>query len=154
MFTTTRKETTVDILAQTPETFDAILKNCKNYTKEFIQQRLEIFDLDIFSSIDRKRFEVVRIDERTLLTSCGIITFKRRYYYDHENENYVYLLDNQLGIPKNVRMSNELLLKILDLASITLLILVMFLLPQTGQESKVPEAPHSLQISLGKLNPK
>lgn len=118
MFTTTRKETTVDILAQTSETFDAILKNCKNFTKEFIQQRLEIFDLDIFSSIDRKRFEVIRIDERTLLTSCGIITFKRRYYYDHENENYVYLLDNQLGIPKNVRMSNELLLKILDLAAI------------------------------------
>lgn len=72
MLTKTRKETTVNILAQMPETFDAILKNCKNYTKEFIQQRLEIFNLDIFSSIDIKRFEVIRIDERTLVTSCVI----------------------------------------------------------------------------------
>ena len=80
MFTTTRKETTVDILAQSPKTFDAILKNCKNYTKEFIQQRLEIFDLAIFSSIDRKRFEVIRIDERTLLTSWKACkSFQSRY---------------------------------------------------------------------------
>lgn len=108
----------MDIIARTPETFDAILKKCKDFSKEFLKQRLEIFDLEIFSLVDRRRFEVIRIDERSILTTCGIVTFKRRYYYDHEYENYVYLLDNQLGIPKNVRMSNELLLKILDLASI------------------------------------
>lgn len=108
----------MNILPRAPETFDTILLNCKKFTKEFIQQRLEIYDLEIFSTVDRKRFEVIRIDERSILTTCGIITFKRRYYYDNEYENYVYLLDNQLGIPKNVRMSNELLLKILDLASI------------------------------------
>jgi len=108
----------VNILPQNIESFDAILLNCQKYSKEFIKQRLEIYDLDIFSSIDKNRFKVIRIDERTILTSCGIITFKRRYYLDLETEEYVYLLDNQLGIPKNVRLSNELLLKILDLASI------------------------------------
>ena len=108
----------MNILPQTNESFDAILLNCKTYSKEFLKQRLEIYDLDIFSSIDKNRFKVIRIDERTILTSCGIITFKRRYYLDLETNKYVYLLDNQLGIPKNVRLSNELLLKILDLASI------------------------------------
>lgn len=46
MFTTTRKETTVDILAQTPETFDAILKAAR-----IIQKNLFNNDLRSFISI-------------------------------------------------------------------------------------------------------
>lgn len=106
------------ILSQNPETFDEILDDFHKLSKEAFIKRLELYDRKIFASIDQQRFELIRLDERTILTTQGIITFKRRYYYDHENEQYVYLLDNQLGIPKNVRLSNELILKILDLASI------------------------------------
>ena len=106
------------ILPSINETLDTILLSCSNFTKEFIKQRLEQYDLDIYCFVDKKRFRLIGIRERTLLTSYGIIKYKRRYYYDNIEDSYIYLLDNQLGIPSNVRMSNELILKILDLASI------------------------------------
>ncbi len=106
------------ILPSIHETLDTILQTSSNFTKEFIKQRLEQYDLDIYCFIDKRRFRLISIRERTLLTSYGIVKYKRRYYYDNLEDNYVYLLDNQLEIPPNVRMSNELILKILDLASI------------------------------------
>lgn len=106
------------ILPSINESLDTILLSCSNFTKDFIKQRLEQYDLDIYCFIDKHRFKLISKRERTLLTSYGIIKYKRRYYYDNLEDNYIYLLDNQLGIPSNVRMSNELILKILDLASI------------------------------------
>lgn len=102
------------------ESFDAILLNCQKYAKEFIVQRLEYYDRDIYCWVKNnpeKRFTLIRKDERTILTSLGIIKYKRRYYHDNINDNNVYLLDNQLQIPPHIRMSNELIIKILDLAS-------------------------------------
>ena len=86
--------------------------------KEDLVKALERYDKDIYCSIDHNRFNLIRIDERTILTTYGILTFKRRYYFDTFLEEHCYLLDNKLQIPKSKRMSNELILKILDLASI------------------------------------
>jgi len=108
------------ILPLKTETFDAILINCQKYAKEFIVQRLEYYDRDIYRWVmddPKRRFKLIRIDERTILTTLGIIKYKRRYYYDDVTGKTVYLLDNQLKIPGHVRMSNELIIKILDLAS-------------------------------------
>ncbi len=109
------------ILPRVTESLDVILLNSQKFTKEFISQRLEIEDRNLYLWVKNdpnKRFVLIRKDKRTLLTSSGIIRYKRRYYYDNYEKNYVYLLDNQLGIPSHARMSNELILKILDLASI------------------------------------
>lgn len=106
------------ILPQISETFDNIIKNCQELSKQLIQEKIKIMDNKIYSYVDKKRFTLIKIVPRTILTSAGIITFKRRYYYDEIEENYIYLLDNQLGIPKNIRMSNELILRIFDLAAI------------------------------------
>lgn len=106
------------ILPSINETLDTILQTCSNFTKEFVRQRMQQYDLDIYCFVDKKRFRLIDIRKRRLLTSYGIIDYKRRYYYDNLEGEYIYLLDNQLGIPSNVRMSNELILKILDLASI------------------------------------
>lgn len=108
------------ILPLKTESFDAILLNCQKYAKEFIVQRLEYYDRDIYCWVKDdpdKRFTLIRIDERTILTTIGIIKYKRRYYHDNLFDNNVYLLDNQLKIPPHIRMSNELIIKILDLAS-------------------------------------
>ncbi len=86
--------------------------------KEDLVKALERYDRDIYCSIDHNRFHLIRIDERTILTTYGILTFKRRYYFDTFLEEHCYFLDNKLQIPKSKRMSNELILKILDLASI------------------------------------
>ena len=110
----------MDILPLNGETLDAILLNCQKYAKDFVAQRLEYYDRDIYLWVKTdpgKRFVLIRKDERTLLTTLGIIRYKRRYYFDKYEKSYVYLLDNQLKIPPNARMSNELILKIMDLAS-------------------------------------
>lgn len=111
----------MDILPRVTESLDVILLNCQKFAKEFISQRLEIEDRKLYlwtKNDPNKRFVLIRKDSRTILTSSGIIRYKRRYYYDKYEKNYVYLLDNQLEIPSHARMSNELILKILDLASI------------------------------------
>ena len=101
----------MDIVALKEETFDNFLLKAKEVNKIQIRQALENYDKEIYCSIDHNRFVLIRLDERTMLSSYGIIKFKRRYYYD-------YLLDNKLNLPKFKRMTNELILKILDLASI------------------------------------
>lgn len=108
----------MNILTLTNETFDSFLLNSQQIHKEAIQTALERYDKHLYSLIDHKRFILVRLDERVILSSYGILRFKRRYYYDVLNKEYCYLLDNKLQIPKSKRMTNELIVKILDLASI------------------------------------
>ena len=108
----------MNILPLINETFDSFLLKSQQIHKEAIQKSLERYDKEIYSNIDHNRFILIRLDERTILSSYGIIKFKRRYYYDSFNKEYCYLLDNQLQLPKSKRMTNELILKILDLASI------------------------------------
>ena len=108
----------MDILPSTNETIDSFLSKSQQIHKEAIQRALERYDKDIYCSIDHKRFVFIRLDERTILSSYGILRFKRRYYYDSLMEEHCYLLDNKLQIPKSKRMTNELILRILDLASI------------------------------------
>lgn len=111
----------MDILPLTNETFDSFLFKSHNLSKTLLSERFEIIDrkLYLWTKEDKeKRFTLIRKDERTILTSFGIYKYKRRYYFDNKDKKYVYLLDNQLGIPKNSRMSSELILKLLELASI------------------------------------
>ena len=117
LVTTLTRRLSMVILSQTNETLDTILSFSKKITKDIIVKRLESIDDDYYCFLDHSRFELISKRPRTLLTSYGIITYNRRYYYDHHYERYIYLLDNQLEIPPNIRMSNELILKILDLAS-------------------------------------
>ena len=107
----------VDILTLKTETFDNFVLEAKNLTKEVIQKQLEKRDKEIYIRIDHERFVLIRLDERTILSSYGILKFKRRYYYDSFMKEYCYLLDNMMQIPKSKRMTNELILKMLDLAS-------------------------------------
>lgn len=106
------------ILPSINETFDSFLLKSQQIHKEAIQKSLERYDKELYSVIDHKRFVLIRLDERTILSSYGILKFKRRYYYDSLNKEYCYLLDNRLQIPKSKRMTNELILKILELSSI------------------------------------
>ena len=108
----------MNIVPLANETLDSFLLKSQQIHKEAIKLALERYDKEIYSLIDHKRFVLIRLDERIILSSYGILRFKRRYYYDSFIEEYCYLLDNKLQIPKSKRMTNELILKILDLASI------------------------------------
>lgn len=106
----------MEIITREPETLDKILSVSKDLTKNLVIKTLENIDLKLYSDLDKARWKLIRIDKRTILSTFGELTFKRRYYYDIDNDEYVYLLDNLLGIPKNTRITNELRLKVLDLA--------------------------------------
>ena len=68
---------------------------------------LKDYNLELAATRD-KSLEIVKIVPRTILTSKGLITFRRRYYYDTNNDTYLYLLDSILEIPKYSRLSKEL----------------------------------------------
>ena len=74
---------------------------------------LEELDLELAATRD-KSLEIVKIVPRTILTSKGLITFRRRYYYNTNNDAYLYLLDSILEIPKYSRLSKKLKTKILS----------------------------------------
>ena len=118
LITTKTEELPMNIVPLTNETLDSFLLKSQQIHKEAIKLSLERYDKEIYSLIDHRRFILIRLDERTILSSYGILRFKRRYYYDSYMDEYCYLLDNKLQIPKSKRMTNELILKILDLASI------------------------------------
>ena len=61
-------------------------------------------------------FKVVGKRERTLLTSFGEITFKRRLYCDQEGAYHI-LLDQNLGLGSRQRISNRLMEISLDLGT-------------------------------------
>lgn len=80
---------------------------------KLISKLLEECDLEHAATID-KSLEIVKKVSRTILTSKGPITIKRRYYYNTKENTYTYLLDSFLKIPKYSRLSNELKIKILS----------------------------------------
>ncbi len=108
----------MNIIPSKQETFDAFLLNASEIHKEAIEEFLRKQDESIYRSVDREQFVLVRMDERTILSSYGAIRFKRRYCYDAYSGECRHLLDNLFQIPKSQRMTNELVPKILDLASV------------------------------------
>ena len=107
----------MSILSQLKQNFDTFLSNFFNqsddYCLKLISKMLEEYDLELAATRDRS-LEIVKKVPRTILTSRGPITFKRRYYYDTINDTYIYLLDPLLHIPKYSRLSEELKIKILS----------------------------------------
>ena len=74
----------MSILTQLKQNFDNFLKNnfsvSDNYCLMLISKLLEECDLELAATRD-KSLEIVKKVSRTILTSKGPITFKRRYYY-------------------------------------------------------------------------
>jgi|LFRM01.2.fsa_nt_gb hypothetical protein len=108
----------MNILSQQENKFTNFLNQSINQgkiiTRLCLIKALENKDREIAANRDINRFSIIRISQRTIITSIGKITFKRRYYYDNYNDSYIYLLDAFMSIPKYKRLSNELELKILN----------------------------------------
>lgn len=93
----------MSILAQLKQNFGNFLKNnfsiSDDYYLKLISKQLEECDLELAATRD-KSLEIVKKVSRTILTSKGPITFKRRYYYNTKENTYTYLLDSFLRITK------------------------------------------------------
>lgn len=70
---------------------------------------LEAFDKKLMVNRDKSRYKVKEMNSRTVQTLVGEIVFKRRYYWDHQEEQWVYLLDDALGLEQEKTIGPGLL---------------------------------------------
>lgn len=77
-----------------------------------IKALLEHIDEVLARSLKRAGWKIVCIEEKTIITSLGVITYNRRYYKKRLASGaviYVYLLDELLGLNKGGRISPRLI---------------------------------------------
>ena len=86
---------TEDLVAE----FATFGSNLTQYMIELVEE--EIFKIN---KID-KQFNSLEKDERNIVSIFGNISFKRRYYYDKQKEERVYLLDNYML--SSIQYSND-----------------------------------------------
>lgn len=105
--------------------FSDVVFRFKEYSKELTRQSiiecLETIDNKYFKSKLWKRTHKNHgFKERTLLTSVGVITFKRRYYIaldkSQGTDNFFYV-DNLLGIHKYSRLSIDAIIELTKVAT-------------------------------------
>ena len=105
--------------------FSDVVFRFKEYSKELTRQSiiecLETIDNKYFKSKLWKRTHKNHgFKERTLLTSIGVITFKRRYYIaldkSQGTDNFFYV-DNLLGIHKYSRLSIDAIIELTKVAT-------------------------------------
>lgn len=88
--------------------------------REIITEVLE--DMDEYlkrDSIRKKNWEIVRSDETAFLSTFGQIRFKRRYFKSKADGAYKHLVDELVGLKPHSRMSEDVVINILDEATET-----------------------------------
>ncbi len=61
-------------------------------------QILSLLDDFLMAKRDKRRYEYKEKKERTCITMLGSVTIERRYYWDREENDWVFLLDQVLGL--------------------------------------------------------
>lgn len=109
------------ILPKETNQFETFVSNFIKRAKEISLDELgKILErIDKFLYIKRpSNLKIIKLKERSILTSLGMLRFKRRYYYDELDHQYLYLLDSFMHIPKRSKMMNDIRIKIIEAASI------------------------------------
>lgn len=86
--------------------------------KELFSEIVQQMDKIIFEDSKRKKeYEIVRFQEKKLITKNGKAKFERRYYKDKETGENVYLADKILGIDKGERIDKKVKSEIIERAN-------------------------------------
>lgn len=87
----------------------SLLEDLRASLSQALVKCLRQLDRKILEVRDKKRFEMHCLEERTVETVLGdSVTFRRRYYFDHQTGGYVHLLDSVLGLPGYQQISPAL----------------------------------------------
>ena len=111
------------ILAQEPGLLGKMVKSAKESVPEAIAKWLERTDAALFSDLKDevfgggRRFSPIRLDERTIVTTAGAVTFKRRYYRDESTGRCCHPLDEVIGLSPRCRVIDEMRLAVIKAAS-------------------------------------
>lgn len=77
--------------------------------RQIFEDLLEEIDKILAATRDVQRYELKERKSRTLQTLVGEITFARRYYWDRQEQRWVFLLDERLKLNSSERVSSGLL---------------------------------------------
>ena len=90
---------------------------CQNGLDQIAKALLKLDDLLAVKLKETGNFIIVKKQSRTIYTTNGAVTFKRRYYYDKLNKTYIYPLDMIINLAKYKRVTDELAIKVLEKVS-------------------------------------
>lgn len=110
----------MNIVATKLPLFEEIVENFLKKGKENILNQLadQLKEIDDKLCLKRpKSLKFVKYKQRSILTDFGMLTFKRRYYFDTLKHEYLYLLDYKLKIPKRCKVMTNIKLKVIEAAS-------------------------------------
>jgi hypothetical protein len=100
-----------DIIAMTTQ-------NASKFASNLVIELFQYLDNEIMQSDYRKNnWKVIKIDDRTITTVLGKITFSRRYYQNKHTDKYAYLLDEALEIIPRQRLDVSLEAKLAEFAN-------------------------------------
>lgn len=105
------------MITQNGKSFDDLVVGFQENALKKFTKNLITLDNKIYITRDPNRFIFIKKATKKIISSIGMFDLTRRYYYDTLMNEYVYLLDNDLGIAKNSSITNELRLKILRYAA-------------------------------------
>lgn len=105
------------MIAQNKYSFDDFIFKFRDNALKKFTKNLIVLDNQIYLSRDKNRYIFIKKVTKKIISSIGMFDLTRRYYFDTLTKEYVFLLDNQLGLAKNTSITNELRLKILQYAS-------------------------------------
>lgn len=100
-----------------------MVSTAKESTPAFIASWLERTDAALFSDLKNeafgggRRFSLIRLDERTIVTTAGAVTFRRRYYRDESTGRCCHPLDEAIGLSPRCRVIDEMRLTVIKAAS-------------------------------------
>ena len=85
-----------------------VKENVINFGCAFMGEVFEELDKIIKENPERrKKYDVVKIDQKEMLTSLGNIRYKKTLYRNKKTGKYVYLLDEYLGFEEGARMTED-----------------------------------------------
>lgn len=89
-----------------------------NFSTDLYLDFINSIEDNFFNSSYRKSFcDVIKFDQRDLVTLFGIVVFKRRRYFDKLKNREFYFVDEILMLPKNLRFDPFVCAKVCEVAS-------------------------------------
>lgn len=100
----------MNIIPANTSTFESIVSqyaiDAKKSALENLATWLERMDALLYSK-KPDYLKVVRVQRRTMLTTIGLLSFRRRYYRNEMEGGYVCLLDSAIKVPRRVKVLDE-----------------------------------------------
>lgn len=104
---------------ENPEDFFSFIKGLREITSKFeldyIKEVLEDADQKLRESPGRKeKYSIVKTDGRSLVTSLGVVNYKRTYFREKDNGAGTYLVDEAIGLNRKEHVTEDAKVKVLS----------------------------------------